>query len=183
MRTDGSDLRQMTDLKADLSIAVWSADGNRRCTTSSALHRRVVLRRVNKGDPADREILQEPPAAAVQRRIVVSRRQADCGPLLDVGGNPRTVAVWEVATGTVRDPERFRCRCRSNLPSQAGSRIPEIPLPVGLGPVLVDSTTGRIDSGQRSERDEACILAGAGRAPMVERATLDADVWLMEIKR
>jgi hypothetical protein len=52
----------------------------------------------------------------------------------------------------------------------------------GNGLALVDSATGTwtavsVPSGSKY------YLAGAGRALMVERATVDADVWLMEIKR
>ena len=52
----------------------------------------------------------------------------------------------------------------------------------GNGLALVDSTTNTwttvsVPTGSKY------YLAGAGRTLMVERATVDADVWLMEIRR
>jgi WD40 repeat protein len=105
------------------------------------------------------------------------------GSLLDTGGNPRTLAVWEVATGTVRslnvllpvtndyfavagwlpDSQRFLARSGKTL-------------------ALVDSTTGRWTAVGVSDGTKYG-LAKAGRTLMVERQTLDADVWLMEISR
>jgi WD40 repeat protein len=105
------------------------------------------------------------------------------GSLLDTGGNPRTLAVWDVATGTVRslnvllpvtndyfavagwlpDSQRFLARSGKTL-------------------ALVDSTTGRWTAVGVSDGTKYG-LAKAGRTLMVERQTLDADVWLMEISR
>jgi hypothetical protein len=104
------------------------------------------------------------------------------GSLLDVGGSPRAVAVWEVATGTVRLID-------VSLPSAAEFAIAgwlpdsrKFLARSGNGLALVDSATGKwtavsVPDGSKYQ------LASTGRTLMIERATVDADVWLMEIRR
>ena len=103
------------------------------------------------------------------------------GSLLDVGGNPRTVAVWEVATGTVRPlnvslPTATEFAVAGWLPDSRRFLARS-----GNALALVDSTTGKWTAVSVPDGSKY-YLAGAGRTLMIERATVDADVWLMELK-
>ena len=81
VRTDGSDLRQMTDLKSDLSVAVWSADGKQAMSSASTRPPTGVWF-FDASTTATRQtarFFKNPLPQPFLRRIVVSRRQARCG--------------------------------------------------------------------------------------------------------
>lgn len=102
---------------------------------------------------------------------------------MDVGGNPRTLAVWEVATGIVR-PLNVLLPAANDYFAVAGW-LPDSKrflARAGRTLALVDSTTGRWTPAGVPDGTKYG-LASAGRIVMVERQTLDADVWLMEIRR
>jgi Tol biopolymer transport system component len=184
VRTDGSDLRQMTDLKADLSIAVWSADGKQAMSSASTRPPSGVWI-FDASTMATRQtakFFKNPLPQPFSAESWSPDGKLIAGSLLDVGGNPRTVAVWEVSTGTVRPlnvplPAFVEFAVAGWFPDSRRLLVRS-----GNGLALVDSTTGTstavsVPSGSKY------YLAGAARALMVERATVDADVWLMEIKR
>jgi Tol biopolymer transport system component len=184
VRTDGSDLRQMTDLKADLSIAVWSADGKQAMSSASTRPPSGVWI-FDASTMATRQtakFFKNPLPQPFSAESWSPDGKLIAGSLLDVGGNPRTVAVWEVSTGTVRPlnvplPAFVEFTVAGWFPDSRRLLVRS-----GNGLALVDSATGTwtavsVPSGSKY------YLAGAGRALMVERATVDADVWLMEIKR
>jgi Tol biopolymer transport system component len=185
VRTDGSNLRQMTDLRSDLSVAVWSADG-RQMMSSASTRPPTGLWIFDASTMATGEtakFFKNPLPQPFSAESWSPDGKLVAGSLLDTGGNPRTLAVWEVATGTVRslnvllpvtndyfavagwlpDSQRFLARSGKTL-------------------ALVDSTTGRWTAVGVSDGTKYG-LAKAGRTLMVERQTLDADVWLMEISR
>ena len=184
VRTDGSDLQQMTDLKSELSIAVWSADGKQAMSSASNrppygvwfFDASTMATRQNARffkSPLPQPFLAE--SWSPDGKLIA-------GSLMDVGGIPRTVAVWEVATGSVRPlngllPMSAEFAVAGWLPDSRRFLTRSL-----NAPVLADTTTGKwtavsVPSGTKYH------LAGAGRTLMVERATLDADIWLMEIKQ
>ena len=184
VRTDGSDLRQMTDLKSDLSIAVWSADGKQAMSSASTRPPTGVWI-FDASATATRQtarFFKNPLSQPFLAESWSPDGKLIAGSLMDVGGNPRTVAVWEVATGSVRPlngllPMSAQFAVAGWLPDSRRFLSRSLDTPV-----IVDSTTGKwtavsVPSGTKY------YLAGAGRTLMVERATLDADVWLMEIKQ
>lgn len=183
VRKDGSDLRQMTDLRADISVAVWSPDGKRVVTTSST--------RPPTGmwvfDPATLATRQ---TATFVKNALPQAFSAEvwspdgtlvAGALLDGGGAPQKVAVWEMATGTVRPLD-------VPLPSiwesffVIGGWLPDSRRFLAVstnGLALVDSGTGQ-STPVAVRPGAAFALANGGRTLMVERVLYDADVWLME---
>ena len=105
------------------------------------------------------------------------------GSLLDNGGNPRRLAVWEVATGTVR-PLDVSLPVTNDYFAVAGWLPDSRRFLARSGQMLalVDSTTGR-STAVAGSAGTKYGLANAGRTVMIERQTLDADVWLMELRR
>ena len=185
VRPDGSDLRQMTDLRSDISEGTWSPDG-RQMLANASTRPPTGLWIFDSSTMTNRQtakFFKDPLPQPFSAESWSPDGKLVAGSLLDVGGSPRTVAVWELATGTVRpvnvslplsvdyfviagwlpDSRRFFARSGSAL-------------------ALVDSQTGKwtavsAPSGSRYR------LVGAGPNMMIEREIFDADVWLMEIKQ
>jgi Tol biopolymer transport system component len=186
VRKDGSDLRQMTDLRSGSSIAVWSPDGKQVATTSTTFPP-TGLWVFDSSTTATRQtarFFKDP----LTQPFSVESWSADgkmmSGSLLDSGGFPNKIAVRDVATGAIRalniplptswpfyfvtggwlpDSRRFFAHSTSGL-------------------VLVDSMTGAATPVQTRAAGRYDV-ANHGRTLMLERMMYDADVWLMEVKR
>jgi eukaryotic-like serine/threonine-protein kinase len=185
VRRDGSDLRQMTELRAGVYKAVWSADGKR--AMASATRRRPGGTWMF--DPA---VLATPASARFvphdqPRTFFVEDWSPDgklvAGAILTDDGKPLAPAVWDLATNAIRHlpvpiaPELEYHTIAGWLPD---SRRFVMATPGGLA--VIDAASGRwttiaapAGSRQRLTRD--------GKKLMVEREVLEADVWLIELKR
>ena len=145
VRTDGSDLRQMTDLKSDLSIAVWSADGKQAMSSASTRPPTGVWI-FDASTTATRQtarFFKNPLPQPFLAESWSPDGKLIAGSLMDVGGNPRTVAVWEVATGSVRPlngllPMSAEFAVAGWLPDSRRFLSRSLDTPV-----IVDSTTGK----------------------------------------
>ncbi len=189
VRKDGSDLRQVTDLRSDIAMAVWSPDGRQMVTSAST--------RPPTGiwifDPATTATGQ---TAAFFKNPLPQSFFAEswspdgnliAGSLQDSSGLARGVAVWDIASRTVRP---------LNVPPPATSSriggfavagwLPDsrrILTASGTALALVDVVTGKWNAVQVREGASRYHLVNEGRTLMIERTASDADVWLMEIKR
>jgi Tol biopolymer transport system component len=186
VRPDGSDLRQMTDLRADTSVAVWSPDGKQAVTTSSTR-------------PPTGLWLFDTSTLATRQNAKFYRSQLPevfsaeawspdgkliAGFLADGGGYPRTIALWDVATGTVR-PLKVSLPPRWAFFFVNAGWLPDSRRLLVLsdsGLVLADRDTGQATPIQLRAGVRHDLTAG-GRTLMVERMLYDADVWLMEVRR
>ncbi|HXW07425.1 MAG TPA: protein kinase [Vicinamibacterales bacterium] len=186
VRPDGSDLRQMTDLRADTSVAIWSPDGKQAVTTSST-RPPTGLWLFDTSAMATRQNAkffesQLPDVFSAESWSPDGRLIA--GFLQDSGGYPRTIALWDVATATLR-PLKVSLPRRWAFFFVNGGWLPDsrrFLVMSDSGLVLVDSVTGQstpvqVRAGVRYD------LTAAGRTLMVERLLYDADVWVMEVRR
>jgi eukaryotic-like serine/threonine-protein kinase len=184
VRPDGSDLRQMTDLRADVSVAVWSPDG-KQAVTSSSTRPPAGLWLFDTSAVATRQnatFFKSPDTEFFSAEAWSPDGRHIAGFLQGGGGYARAIALWDVATGTVRP-------LKVSLPPRwpffvNGGWLPDsrrLVVTSDRGLVIVDSVTGDISpvdvrTGVRHE------LTAAGRMLMVERLVDDADVWLMEVR-
>jgi Tol biopolymer transport system component len=186
VRRDGSDLRQMTDLRADVNFAVWSPDGKQAVATSST-RPPTGLWLFDTSATATRQNARffkstQPEAFVAESWSPDGRFIA--GFLQDSGGHPRTFALWEVATGTVR-PLKVSPPRGWTFFYVTGGWLPDSRRFLVMserGLALVDITTGDATPIQVKPGTRFDVIAG-GRTLMAERLLYDADVWLMEVKR
>ena len=183
VRKDGSDLRQMTDLRADIAAAVWSPDG-KRVVTASSTRPPAGLWVFDPSTMATREtakFFKSPLPQPFSAESWSPDGKLVAGALLDAGGAPQKIALWDMATGTVRPLD-------VPLPSiwesffVIGGWLPDSRRFLAIstnGLALVDSVTGK--SSPVAVRPGALFaLVNGGRSLLVERVLYDADVWLME---
>jgi Tol biopolymer transport system component len=186
VRPDGSDLRQMTDLRADTSVAIWSPDG-KQAVTSSSTRPPTGLWLFDTSRLATRQnakFFKSPQTEAFSAELWSPDGKRIAGFLQDSGGYPRTIALWDVATGTMR-PLQVPLPRRWAFFFVNGGWLPDsrrLLVMSASGLVLVDSETGattpiQVRTGVRHD------LTAGGRTLMVERLLYDADVWLMEVRR
>jgi Tol biopolymer transport system component len=185
VRKDGSDLRQMTDLRSDVYVAVWSPD-NRRVATAATTR------------PPKGTWLFEPSAIATASSAQFVKHTLDqslsieawspdgkriAGSLLDKTGSPVMPAVWDVASGAIL---QFEIPPATGMDSATiAGWLPDsrrLLVSSGKGLALVDTLTGRWTAFAAPQGGSRYWLSGDSRTLLIERTTLDADVWLMEMK-
>ncbi|MBA3639030.1 MAG: protein kinase [Acidobacteriota bacterium] len=186
MRRDGSDVRQMTDVRSDIFEAVWAPDG-RRAATAVATRPPFGTLVFDLASPATRESATFLKNALPETFSAESWSPDDkliAGSMVDGAGVPRTAAVLDVATGHTRAFDvpgpryQFGSAVAGWLPD---SRRVLVASDTALA--VVDTTTGAWTT-------VAVPLAGGtryrltynARSLLMERAVLDADIWLLEIK-
>jgi Tol biopolymer transport system component len=183
VRKDGSDLRQVSDLRASISIAVWSPDGKRIATTSST-RPPTGLWIFDSSRPATQEaatFFKNPLPQPFSAESWSPDGKLIAGVLLDGGGFPQNVAVWEVATGSVR-PMDVPLPPTWESVFGTGGWLPDSRRFLAVstnGLAVVDSATGR-SSPVVVRPGQLFALMNGGRTLMAERLLYDADVWLME---
>jgi Tol biopolymer transport system component len=186
IRRDGSDLRQMTDLRSDIYEGVWAPDGRRAATAAST--RPPIGTWVF--DPATIATRQ---SATFVKNDLSETFSAEswspdgkliAGSMLDAAGAPRAAAVLDVATGRTRAIEVPGPRYQSGSAVSGWlSDSRRFLFASGIALALVDATAGTwtpvavpLPAGNRYR------LTPDGRSLLMERSVLDADVWLIEIK-
>ena len=186
IRKDGSDLRPMTDLRADVYEAVWSADG-RRVITSTVTQAPLGAWSFDSSTLATRQTAtfhKNPTAETFSPEAWSPDGKLVAGSLLDRTGLPRMPAVWDLANGSVRalnvpPPEgRFSWTVAGWMPDSRRFLAAS-----GTTLAIVDAATGRWSTIQVPKVGTRYRLNASGQTLMIERETLDADVWLMEIAR
>ena len=186
VRRDGSDLRQMTDLRAGVSGAVWAPDG-RQALTSSSVRPPFGLWFFDPSTLATRQtarFVETPAGKSFSPESWSPDGRLIAGSLLDGAGTPERIAVWDVATRAVRPLEvlvpssgQFNYVIAGWLPDSR--RFLTVS---GDGLVLVDSATSEATRVQ-PPLVSRYQLANGGRTLLTERLLFDADVWVMEARR
>ena len=181
---DGSGLRQMTDLNTNLGWGVWAPDGKRIAVTSFSEKRSGVW----MVDPA-RGSSTPDATTFVQTPVRVgadtwsSDGELLAGAMIDAAGDPRAISVWDV--------KKARLRRQIEMPLARGTSIDVSFVPgthsllvhTAEGVVLVDADTGGSRVILQMAPPFGTRLSGDGRTLLVERPGLEADLWLMELKK
>jgi Tol biopolymer transport system component len=186
VRRDGSDLRQMTDVRSNVYEAVWAPDGRRAATavSSSPPFGTLIFDLASIATRQSATFVKNPTPENFSAELWSPDGKLIAGSMLDEGGAPRTAGVLEVATGQTRafDVPGPRYHYGSSvagwLPDSQRFLVAS-----GTGLAVVDTKSGAwtpvavpLTAGSRYR------LTGDTRSLMMERSVLDADIWLMEIK-
>jgi Tol biopolymer transport system component len=182
VRRDGSDLRQMTDLKSYLYDAVWSPDGRRALTASTELEP-VGVWIFDTATTSTREnatFFRSPLARPFSAESWSRDGALVAGSVLDDSNTPRQPAVWEMSSGRVRQFDvppplnRFSFAVAGWLPASRRFLFAS-----GRGVVSVDAETGAWTPFPAPENAIRYRLSADGRTLLSERDTIDADIWLL----
>ena len=175
---DGSALRQVTDLRAEVAWGIWSPDGKRMAV--SAISAPYGFWLIDPSRPATPETAVLVPT---DFQIDVDAWSSD-GTLLAAternrAGDLVAVTIWNVqARGMVN---------RIELPLIRGSGY-DVSFVPGTRDMLVSTTRGVMLVNAETGRSRLISpltgeLSGAGGTLLLERTTLDADLWLIEFQK
>jgi hypothetical protein len=186
IQRDGSDLRQLTDLKADVYEAVWAADGRRALTsvTVSPPFGMWVFDTSAAATPANAQFFPTPAQVAFAAEAWSPDGTLVAGSMLNASGNPDRPAVREFPDGRIRTMDLAKpVRARDYLIAGwlGGSR--RFVAATGDGLAVIDAVTGAVRPIAGAPAAERYRLSADGRQLFFEQVVLDSDVWLMELKR
>jgi Tol biopolymer transport system component len=177
---DGSGLRQVTDLNADVTWAVWSPDGARLATASSSF----APFGIHLWDPAKTASAQPIGTIATEEFAGLNTWSSDgrllAGDITDAGGDPKAVLFWDVAT------RRLLRRVDMPLIKTTSEDTSFVAGTHGLvtqtrdGVAYVDADTGQWHIILKTPPPLVTQMSGDGRTLLIERPTVEADLWLME---
>ena len=186
VRRDGSDLRQMTDVRSNIFEAVWAPDGRRAATavSSSPPFGTFIFDLASLATRQSATFVKNPLPETFSAESWSPDGKLIAGSMLDSAGAPRTAGILDLATGRVRVIDVPGPKYQYG--SAAAGWLPDsrrLLFASGMGLALVDASTGTwtpvpvpLSGGNRYR------LTPNGRALMMERSVLDADVWLMEVR-
>jgi eukaryotic-like serine/threonine-protein kinase len=180
---DGSGLRQLTDLNADVAWGAWSPDGKRIVAASTSV-KPFGLWFLDPSRTSTRDTAQFVPTTV---RAGADTWSSD-GTLIAGGetteaGQPGAITVWDVGA------QRLHKRIEMPLIRSTALDVSFVPgthqllvnTPQGIA--LVDVDTARTRLVRKVTPPFEGRLSGDGRTLLVERAGLEADLWLMELRK
>ena len=180
---DGSGLRQLTDLRADIAWGAWSPDGKRIAVASTSLAP-YGFWFVDASRTSTRETaLFVPTGKAIGADSWSSDGALLAGSETDPAGDPSALTVWDV------NARRLFKRIELPLVRAATIDVSFVPGTHDLvanttdGVVLVNADTGRSRLIRKVAPPLENRVSGDGRTLLVERPGLEADLWLMEFKK
>jgi len=180
---DGSGLRQLTEFTADVTWAAWSPDG-RRIATSGMSHPPFGLLFFDSTKLAsDTGTERLPTSPFVGLDTWSSDGRLLAGGASDPGGQPIAIVIWDaIAKTRVRQIDVPMMRTSSQDVSFV-SGTHDLVTQTADGVTLVNADTGQWRVILKTPPPIETRMSGDGRTLLVERATLESDLWLMEFKR
>ena len=182
---DGSDLRQVTDLSADVSELVWSPDSRRAMTS----HSQSATYGTWLFDPASLTTRQSGMFVAQQNtseRFSVEDWSPDgrlvAGSFLGPSGMMKAIGVWNLETRTTRRFDVPVTRDQDNR--QSAGWMPDSRRLVTMttrGLALVDVESGKTTPLDVPKGGTRYRLSEDATRLMIEREVLDGDVWLLDL--
>jgi Tol biopolymer transport system component len=179
---DGSGLRQITSVKSDVTWGVWSPDGRRIAVAASSFPPYGVT----FFDPAQAASVTGVGFIAADGPVDVNTWSSDgrllAGTATDAAGQPIAMMIWDVAAKrVVRRIDLPLARTTSQETSfVAGTH--DVVTQTTAGVTLVNADTGASRLILKISPPLATQMSGDGRTLLVERPTIEADLWLMEFR-
>jgi TolB protein len=180
---DGSDLRQATDLKAEVRELVWSPDSRRAITTNPSTPFGIWL--FDTSSLANRQtatfIPQQSSPEQFRAEAWSANGQLVAGAFLEPSGLPKAIGVWNLETRTTR---RFEVPLAGSGIRQIAGWMPDsrrLLAITAIGLVLVDVESGATTPLNVPKGGTAYRLSQDATRLMIERETVDGDVWLLDI--
>jgi Tol biopolymer transport system component len=180
---DGAGLRQLTNLSGDITWAVWSPDGARIAAAAQA----VPPYAIHLLDAAKVAAAQPEDMIATDNFSGVNTWSSDgrllSGTITDPGGNPLAVLVWEAAAKRLlrRIDMPLAKTTSQDTAFVAGTHGIVTQTPEGVA--YVDADAGRWHIILKAPPPLVVRMSGDGRTLMLERPTVESDLWLMELTR
>jgi len=178
---DGSALRPLTDLRVDIGWGIWSPDGKRMAAGTAvggAPPYGIWLLNPSRPSTPDTAVLV-PTHARIDMDTWSSDGTLLAGTEKNSAGDLIAVTIWNV--------DARRMVNRIELPLIRGSAY-DVSFVPGTHDMLVSTTRGVMLVNAETGHSRLISpligeLSGAGRTLLLERTTLDADLWLIEFQK
>ena len=180
---DGSALRQLTDLQSDVEWGAWSPDGSRLATGSSSV-KPYGLWLLDASRTSTRESATFFPSDIPTTFDSLSSDGALlAGTETSPSGSPVALTIWDVHAGRLLKQIPVRLIRSSALDVSFVHGTHKVVANTSEGVILVDADTGtwRLIRTVPSPRETR--MSGDGRTLLIERSSVEADLWLMELKK
>jgi Tol biopolymer transport system component len=182
--TDGSGLRQLSaTTDANGSWAAWSPDGT-RIVTGSVVSTPYVLQVIDPSRPAGESVVDTIPA---QERDVVNSWSSDgrllVGTSSNPAGQPTALVVWDAAAKRVARRITLPLLRATAIDAEFIHGTHQVIVQTSDGVTLVDADTGQARVIVKMPRASVLLTSGDGRTLLVERDAVEADLWLMELRK
>lgn len=182
---DGSGLRQLTDLEGDVVWGAWSPDGQRMAVSpiTATDHGVWFADLTNPVSTRDNSRFMRVGSARVGIDTWSSDGDLIAGTQLNAAGDPIAIEVWNARTQRLhRHIPMTLLRVTSlGLAFLPGTHMLVTSAPTGV--VLVDADTGATRQLLAQAPPYEARVSGDGRTLLVERPGLEADLWLMELRK
>jgi eukaryotic-like serine/threonine-protein kinase len=178
---DGSGLRQLTDMRADLAWGAWSPDGKRIAAASGAPFGLWFL---DASRTSTRETaLFVPSATPVGADSWSSDGALLAGTETNRAGNPSAVTIWDVNARRLLKRIDVPVIRSSALDVSFIARTHNLLANTADGVAVVNADTGEWRLIRKATPPMETRISGDGRTLLVERPTVEADLWLMEFRK
>jgi len=181
---DGSGLRQLTSTTdANGSWAAWSPDGT-RIATGSVVSAPYALQIVDPSRAAGESVVATIPA---EERDAVNSWSSDgrllVGTSSNPAGQPIALVVWDAAARQVARRIAVPLLRATAIDAEFIHGTHQVIVQTPDGVTLVDADNGQARVILKMPRASVLLTSGDGRTLLVEREVVEADVWLMELRK
>jgi len=181
---DGSGLRQLTSTTdANGSWAAWSPDGT-RIATGSVVSAPYAIQVVDPSRPAGESVVATIPA---QERDDVNSWSSDgrllVGTSSNPAGQPIAVVVWDAAAKRVARRIALPILRATAIDAEFVHGTHQVIVQTPDGVTVVDADSGQARVILKIPRASVLLTSGDGRTLLVEREAIEADLWLMELRK
>ena len=182
IQVDGSGLRQLTDLNADLGVLSWAPDGKHGIASSVSTHTVIRIDTTRLNTTASAEPLRDVAAAQFDVFAWSPSGRYLAGRIFKESVLMGTPGIWDLDSKTLRKIGREG----SVSPNISVSFLPDsrrLLLNSAGDLMLIDLGDGTSRRLRSVPPEDYYRLSRDGRTLLIEHPVLDSDVWLLEMKR